>query len=249
MDSLRLRLRVTQLDNLTGEPVSWPSSVAGWVNDRRPEFGAERGRRTWLATTSRRTLDVGVSLFMLVVMSPLFLLIGALIAVGSRGPVVHRSARLTRGGRLFRCLKFRTMHTDAEERLAYVLASDTDARSEYDRFHKLRRDPRVTRVGRILRATSLDELPQLINVLVGDMSIVGPRPYLADELKDQPAAVKILEVKPGITGLWQVSGRSERTFRQRIRLEAFYATRQSLGWDTLLALRTLPAVVRRKGAH
>lgn len=249
MNSLRLLSRVSQSDNLTGKPLSWRHSVASWVKDRRPEFVAGPGRGVYLVIASRRTFDIGISLIGLVVMAPVFLLIGVLIAVESRGPIVHRSRRLGRGGRLFRCLKFRTMHVDAGKRLEDFLASDPIARGEYERFHKLIKDPRVTRIGRALRASSLDELPQLINVLAGDMSIVGPRPYLTAELENHPAAEKILEVKPGITGLWQVSGRSERTFRQRIRLESFYATRQSLGWDTRLLLRTLPVVMRRKGAH
>lgn len=197
----------------------------------------------------RRTVDIAVAAVGLLVLGIPMLILAAIIVIDSRGTAWYGSWRLSKGAKPFRCWKFRTMHHDAHARLADYLSADSRARDEYERYHKLLYDPRITRVGSFLRATSLDELPQLINVLFGQMSLVGPRPYLLDELAELREAQEILGVKPGITGLWQVTGRNERTFRQRVRLERFYASRRNLGWDAELLLRTVDVVVQRKGAH
>ena len=203
----------------------------------------------WIADLIRRALDIFSSLVGLIVLAPLLLVIALAISLDSRGAPFYGSWRLTYGGRAFRCWKYRSMYRDSHSRLSKLVASDPSARDEWDRFHKLTHDPRVTRMGRLLRATSLDELPQLVNVLLGQMSLVGPRPYLMDELAGLPEAEDILSVRPGITGLWQVSGRNELTFRQRLRIERFYTQRRSLGWDVALLARTVNAVVQRRGAR
>jgi lipopolysaccharide/colanic/teichoic acid biosynthesis glycosyltransferase len=156
-----------------------------------------------------------------------------------------------RGGALFGCLKFRSMVIDSEARLAELLARDPAARAEWEATRKLKRDPRVTSVGRFLRASSLDELPQLINVLRGEMSLVGPRPVIQAELEQHygAAAAHYMSVRPGITGLWQVSGRNDTTYEQRVRLDVSYVARASFAEDLRILLATPVAVLRRRGAY
>jgi lipopolysaccharide/colanic/teichoic acid biosynthesis glycosyltransferase len=167
------------------------------------------------------------------------------------GPAFYAHERVGRGGRLFGCLKFRSMVVDSERRLAELLARDPAARAEWEATRKLKRDPRVTWVGRFLRASSLDELPQLINVLRGDMSLVGPRPVICAELAAHygAAAQHYLSVRPGLTGPWQISGRSDTTYAQRVALDVGYATRADLWTDVKILLRTPAAVILRRGAY
>jgi lipopolysaccharide/colanic/teichoic acid biosynthesis glycosyltransferase len=155
-----------------------------------------------------------------------------------------------RDGKLFSCVKFRTMMPDAEAVLQRILAEDEDAREEYQKYHKLRNDPRVTRVGRFLRKTSLDELPQIWNVLRGEMSLVGPRPYLPRESMDIGASQsEILRVTPGITGPWQVAGRNHTSFGERVRMDAFYV-RDWSGWlDLVLLARTVRCLLSSRDAY
>jgi undecaprenyl-phosphate galactose phosphotransferase len=176
-------------------------------------------------------------------------LISFAIFVTSGASPFFAQPRVGRRGRPFPCLKFRTMVRDAGERLAGLL-EDPARREEWERYRKFRNDPRVTWLGRILRSTSLDELPQLFNVVAGHMSLVGPRPYLVEELgRLGPDADMILSIRPGMTGLWQVSGRRERTFEERLELEAWYVMNWSLWLDLVILLRTVPAVLFRRGAH
>ena len=161
--------------------------------------------------------------------------------------IVHRG--LGRDGKLFSCLKFRTMVPDAEAALQRLLAEDPQAREEYAKYHKLREDPRVTRVGRFLRKTSLDELPQLWNVLRGEMSLVGPRPYLPRESEDIGVTQSdILRVYPGITGPWQVNGRNHASFDERVRMDAHYVRDWSVWLDIVLLARTVRTLVSDRGA-
>jgi exopolysaccharide biosynthesis polyprenyl glycosylphosphotransferase len=193
----------------------------------------------------KRTFDfVGASL-LIVVMSPVLFAIAASIKLTSRGPVLFRSRRPGIGGQPFDCLKFRTMHTDAEQRQA-ELEGENEASGA---LFKIRRDPRLTRLGGLLRRFSLDELPQLFNVLRGEMSLVGPRPLPQrdfDRLQDWHR--KRYLVLPGITGLWQVSGRSELGFDELVRLDFLYLERWSVFLDFSILLKTVPAVLMRKGA-
>jgi len=175
----------------------------------------------------------------------------ALLVRADGGPVFFAHRRVGRDGAEFGCLKFRSMGADSQQRLAALLAADPAARAEWEATRKLRRDPRVTRFGRFLRGASLDELPQLLNVLRGEMSLVGPRPVQRAELERfyGAAAAYYMAVRPGITGLWQVSGRSETSYAQRVALDVAYVARGSLWQDIRILLRTPFAVLSRRGAH
>jgi len=193
----------------------------------------------------KRSFDVVVASMSLVLLSPFMLAMAAAIKLTSKGPVLFRSSRPGIGGQPFHCLKFRTMHTDAEQRQEELegLNEATGA------LFKIRHDPRITRVGGILRRYSLDELPQLWNVLRGDMSMVGPRPLpMRDYNRLEDWHRKRYLVLPGITGMWQVSGRAELDFDELVRLDFLYLERWSVFLDLSILLKTLPAVLRRKGA-
>ncbi len=198
----------------------------------------------------KRAMDIlGASLLLLLTL-PAFLVIAALVKMDG-GNAFYAHPRVGRGGHLFGCLKFRSMVMDADRRLAELLASNPRARAEWEASRKLKNDPRVTLVGRFLRATSLDELPQLINVLKGEMSLVGPRPVQAAELTTHygASAAHYLSVRPGITGPWQVSGRSDVSYAQRVAMDVAYATHPSLTQDIRILLRTPVAVLARRGAY
>ncbi|MBY0337432.1 MAG: sugar transferase [Acetobacteraceae bacterium] len=198
----------------------------------------------------KRALDVTGALTLLLLSAPVFLLLALLVRLDG-GPAFYAHKRVGRGGVAFGCLKFRSMVVDSQARLEALLAADPAARAEWEETRKLRHDPRITRIGRFLRATSLDELPQLINVLRGEMSLVGPRPVVAAELERYygAAAAWYMSVRPGITGLWQISGRSETSYAQRVALDVAYVARASLREDIRILLRTPVAVLSRKGAH
>lgn len=203
-----------------------------------------RGRQLLL----KRGLDVAVSLTALLLLAPVLAAIAILIKLSSRGPVLFRQTRVGRGGRTFRICKFRSMCVDAEQRLAKLREASVYGDG---RLFKMQRDPRITRVGAFLRRTSLDELPQLWNVLIGDMSLVGPRPPIPSEvaLYDDHHYTRF-DVKPGITGPWQVSGRNRITdFEEVMRLETAYIRDWGLGKDIAILLRTVPAVLRMDGAY
>jgi lipopolysaccharide/colanic/teichoic acid biosynthesis glycosyltransferase len=194
----------------------------------------------------KRLLDLGLTLPGLVILSPLFLALALAVRLTSPGPVFFVQTRIGRGGRPFGMVKFRSMYRDAEARRAAILAQS-------DRpglCFKARHDPRVTPVGRILRRLSLDELPQLFNVVAGQMSLVGPRPALPEEVAAYPArALGRLAVLPGITGPWQVSGRAEIGFDQMVELDLAYARRLGLAADLRFLARTVSAVVSGRGAY
>ncbi len=192
-------------------------------------------------------LIVGCSLLLLTV--PLFALIGWRLA-RKGGPVFFGHTRIGKGGRRFKCLKFRTMVPDADQVLDDYLDAHPELRDEWQENRKLRHDPRITRMGRWLRRTSLDELPQLINVIKGEMSLVGPRPVVADELEFYGDNLfYYVESKPGLTGLWQVSGRSDVTYRQRVHLDSWYVRNWSLWCDLVILIKTPKAVFKGFGAY
>ena len=198
----------------------------------------------------KRFMDVVLAGLGVAILSPLLLVIAALVKLTSRGPALFGHRRLGEGGRPILVYKFRSMVVNAEERLQTMLAEDPALRAEYEATYKLRNDPRITRLGQWLRRTSLDELPQLFNVLRGDLSLVGPRPIVESEIaKYGPAAAAILRVSPGVTGLWQVSGRSDLDYAERVRLDMDYITHWSLWLDLRILMATIPAVTRRKGAR
>ena len=193
---------------------------------------------------SIRLLDLTAAGLILLFVLPLMLFCALAIALSSRGPVIYRQARIGRGGREFICFKFRTMTQSAELSLDSLLAEATPLQEEWASIYKLRSDPRVTFFGRFMRRYSLDELPQLFNVFRGDMSIVGPRPIVADEVHRYGGQFDdYCRVKPGITGLWQVSGRHALSYDERVRLDAEYANHKSLGLDLLILWKTIPVVL------
>jgi exopolysaccharide production protein ExoY len=199
--------------------------------------------------TSKRLLDVLGASALIVLLSPLLLAITVLAwCEGGKAFFGHR--RIGADGEEFHCWKFRTMVANADQVLARLLASDPVARAEWDRDFKLKNDPRVTRIGKLLRTTSLDELPQLFNVLAGEMSLVGPRPIVAAEVKRYGAAFHdYVRCRPGITGVWQISGRNDIDYGERVRLDQGYARHWSLFGDCLVLLRTPRAVLQRSGAY
>jgi Undecaprenyl-phosphate galactose phosphotransferase WbaP len=198
----------------------------------------------------KRMLDVTATLIGGALILPLILALSLLVLMESGRPVFYSDKRMGRDGKLFSCVKFRTMVPEAEALLQRMLAEDAEMREEYFKYHKLRRDPRVTRVGRFLRKTSLDELPQLWNVLRGEMSLVGPRPYLPRESVDIGATQsEILRVTPGITGPWQVAGRNHTSFSERVRLDANYVRDWSVWLDLVLLVRTVQCLLVGRDAY
>ena len=196
-----------------------------------------------------RVLDVVLSLAALLFLAPLFLLIAAGVRLQDGGSAMFVHSRIGLGGQRFKCLKFRSMHPDSDARLHQLLASDPQARIEWARDHKLRRDPRITPLGGFLRRSSLDELPQFLNVLRGEMSLVGPRPIVEAEIERYGRYFACYCAnKPGITGLWQISGRNDVSYRRRVAMDVIYARRRTVALYIRILLATAPAVLLRRGA-
>ncbi|SRR6266566_6039796 len=203
-----------------------------------------------IGLTSKRLIDIILAVSGIVLLAPLLTICFVMIVLTSPGPALFRHQRVGFKGKHFDCLKFRTMVTDAPERLRKLLESDPVAAAEWAANRKLRYDPRVTVIGAILRKSSLDELPQLFNVLKGDMSIVGPRPVTEEELVRYSGAVNAyLACRPGITGLWQVSGRSSTTYNKRIACDSFYACNWSMTLDAKILIVTIPALLVSDSAY
>jgi undecaprenyl-phosphate galactose phosphotransferase len=197
----------------------------------------------------KRGFDIVLSVSALGFFLPVMALIYFLVRLdGGPGLFAHR--RVGRGGREFRCLKFRSMVVDAEPALSSYLDAHPSARVEWEKTRKLKNDPRITRLGKLLRKTSADELPQLFNVIMGDMSIVGPRPVTLSELEKYGRnSAAYLSVRPGITGLWQVSGRNDASYESRVALDSEYCGTVSLGLDVALLIKTFFVVLKREGAY
>jgi len=209
----------------------------------------------------KRTIDIAGAIILLILFSPIMIAVAILIKLSSDGPILMEktslhSMRTGKEGKKFRIYKFRSMMVDAER----ILKTDPNYKGLYKRYRessfKLHKDPRITKIGRFIRKHSIDEMPQFVNVLKGEMSIVGPRAYLPEELEEQqgkyPHTCKyvkeVLKIKPGITGFWQVSGRSEVNFDKRIEMDAYYARKRSILLDILVLLRTPWAMISGKGA-
>ncbi|MFW5713674.1 MAG: undecaprenyl-phosphate galactose phosphotransferase WbaP [Brevefilum sp.] len=196
----------------------------------------------------KRILDMLLTLILLLFTWPIFILLGILIKVDSKGPILFTQKRLGQNGEVFKSFKFRTMYNNAEEKLQELLANDPEANSEYEKYHKLVNDPRITRLGKLLRRYSLDELPQLLNVIKGDMNLIGPRSYMPRELLAMGAYAKIiLKVKPGITGWWQVMGRNATSFRERLQLDEYYISNWSIWLDIYVIIKTVWVLVKGQG--
>lgn len=215
--------------------------------------GPIRSRRLRAAPSSARfvrTIDILISLIAITLLLPLCVIVVLAIKLQDGGPVLYGQMRVGRGGTLFRCWKFRSMVVNAEHRLAALLAHDPAASAEWDADHKLRNDPRVTWLGRFLRKSSIDELPQLINVLRGEMSLVGPRPVIqAEEARYGRYFRNYCAVRPGITGLWQVMGRNDVSYRRRVALDVAFVRARSLSLYLIILLLTVPAVFGRRGVY
>jgi len=228
----------TVTEELRGAP-SLPTAAGPAPVPASPQVG--------VAGATKRILDFTLALALAIAITPLVLIIAIAVVVESAGPVFFCQKRMGRGGQIFTVIKFRSMYRDAEARLHEVSANNeiTDGPT-----FKWRDDPRITRVGRLLRRTSLDELPQIYNVLLGNMSLVGPRPPLESEvLKYEPWQLERLAVKPGMTGLWQVSGRSELGFLEMVLLDIDYVRKWSVRRDVVLLVRTPWAVIKGRGAY
>lgn len=200
----------------------------------------------------KRIFDILFSLTVLILFSPLFLMIALAIFITSPGNIIYSHQRIGRGGKPFPCYKFRTMYQDADLRLKEILEKNPVLKEEWEKTYKLKNDPRITPIGAFLRKTSMDELPQFWNVLKGDLSVVGPRPVVEEEINKYfgHKALKILSMRPGLTGPWQVSGRSDITcYKKRIELDEFYIEKQSFFFDVVLIAKTIPAIIQSKGAY
>lgn len=198
----------------------------------------------------KRAIDLSGALVGGLAISPLLILIMVLIKLDSRGSVLYGHRRLGSANEHFFCLKFRTMRQDADVVLAKYLEGDPALREEWERNHKLRDDPRVTRVGRILRKTSLDELPQLWNVLRGEMSLIGPRPIVDDEIPRYKEGYELYKrIRPGMSGFWQVSGRSDTDYDERVEMDSYYVRNWSVWLDIVILMRTVSIVLRGRGAY
>ena len=197
------------------------------------------GRQSRFGRILKRFGDIVFSLAVLGLGMPVFFLIALIVRLSSPGPVFYVQCRVGRGYQRFGCIKFRTMRSDADAVLARVLRDSPSLREEYERDFKLKSDPRITPIGRFLRRSSLDELPQFLNVLRGEMSVVGPRPIVDEELmRYGPYMDEVLAVRPGLTGLWQVSGRNNLSYKKRVKLDLVYARSRSLLLDLAIMLRT-----------
>jgi exopolysaccharide production protein ExoY len=225
-----------------------PGSRAGpRTAQHRPVGGATHGPREYRL---KRSKDQLLAVAALIALMPLLMMIAALVHFGDRGPIFFSQWRLGHQGRYFRCLKFRTMLVDADAALVRHLDADPDAAAEWAAARKLKVDPRITPVGDLLRRTSLDELPQLINIARGEMSIVGPRPIVREEAEYYGDALgEYLAVRPGLTGLWQISGRNDVGYDERVELDRHYVSTMTLGGDLLIILRTVHAVLGRRGSY
>ncbi|WP_158874321.1 sugar transferase [Antarcticirhabdus aurantiaca] len=199
---------------------------------------------------AKRWMDVAGALLGLIILSPLFLLVALVIKVTDGGSIFYGHKRVGRGGRDFACLKFRTMVQDGDAVLQRYLAENPEAEAEWLATRKLQNDPRVTSIGSVLRKLSLDELPQLINILRGEMSIVGPRPVVRAELDYYGSNAPVyLSTRPGLTGLWQVSGRNDVSYDARVAFDRQYVENWSLGSDIMIILKTVPAVCLSRGSY
>lgn len=215
-----------------------------------PMVSVNRVRLTGPNTVMKMILDYMGATFGLIALSPIFLFIAITMKFTDPGPIIYRRRVVGVGGKEFDAFKFRTMVVNSKEVLEELLARDPEAKAEWEQFYKLKRDPRITWIGNLLRKTSIDELPQLLNVLRGEMSLVGPRMITLEEVERYGKwGLNLHTVKPGITGLWQVAGRSELTYEERVRLDMRYIRNYSIWLDLQIVFQTIPAVLMSKGAY
>lgn len=220
------------------------------VNSGADVAAVDAAARVPRGGVAKRLFDIVIGCTLLFALLPLMLFVALAIFSTERGSVLFGHSRIGYKGRKFRCLKFRSMVTNADQVLAEYLSTNPTARNEWDATQKLRDDPRITPIGRFLRTTSLDELPQLINVVRGDMSLVGPRPIVQAEVDRYGNHIHAYtSTRPGITGLWQVSGRSDVDYERRVTLDSHYVSNWSLPGDLLILLRTVKVVFSQSGSY
>jgi lipopolysaccharide/colanic/teichoic acid biosynthesis glycosyltransferase len=204
-------------------------------------------RRRKSQELTKRLFDIVFSLLVLVVCAPLYLLLALIIVGTSSGSVFYIQERVGKNYRRFGCIKFRTMIPNADRLLQEMMAESAELRQEFSENFKLKSDPRITKIGKFLRSTNLDEFPQFINVLKGEMSIVGPRPLVPEEIERYGAQIdRVLTIRPGITGLWQVSGRNDIPYEQRIRIDVSYVKRRNFWLDLRIVLKTVRQTIMPK---
>jgi exopolysaccharide production protein ExoY len=227
-----------------------PASGNAYAVGSAAEAGVSRAVPRAVGDWRKRAFDFSMALAALILLLPMGLMIMAVIRLSSPGPVFFGHERIGRGGRRFRCLKFRTMVVNGDETLNQHFAANPAARTEWNETRKLKNDPRVTAIGAILRKTSADELPQLINIVLGEMSLVGPRPVVEDEMQYYGVhSGHYYAARPGLTGLWQVSGRSDVSYEARVNFDLAYCENWSMRNDCVLIARTVPAVLSRRGTY
>ena len=188
--------------------------------------------------------DLIFSLIILIIGFPIFILIALLIKLSSRGPIFFLQERIGKNNKTFNCIKFRTMHSEAEEILENIITNNENLRKEFEESHKLKNDPRITNIGKFLRKTSLDEIPQFLNVIKMEMSIIGPRPIVKNEIKKYGKSYnRVISINPGITGLWQVSGRNNLSYKRRVALDCLYVDNINPIIDLRIMIRTIGVII------
>lgn len=198
---------------------------------------------------TKRILDYLLAIIVFIIISPLMIVLAIIIKKTSEGPAIYSQKRIGKNGKEFYCHKFRTMYKDADRKLKEILEKDPNLKMEYEKYWKIKDDPRITPIGNFLRRTSLDELPQIFNVLKGEMSLIGPRPYLPREWQFIEKESSIIHaLQPGITGLWQVSGRNNQDYNYRITMDSWYVKNWNLWLDIMILFKTVSAVIKREGA-
>jgi len=199
----------------------------------------------------KRVFDVFFSIFAIIITLPITIPIAIIIKLTDGGSIIYGHERVGKDGKKFKVLKFRSMYMDADKKLKEILENDPKAKEEWEKTFKLKNDPRITPIGKFLRKTSLDELPQFINVLKGEMSVVGPRPVVEEELKKyyKDKAELYKSVKPGVTGYWQVEGRSDTDYEERIKMDEYYIKNRSFLMDLKIILKTIKVMITGKGAY
>ena len=192
----------------------------------------------------KRFLDIVFSFLLIIFLIPLFLIIGVIIKINSKGPVLYSQKRIGKNNITFSCYKFRTMHPEANYLLKEILIKNPNFKNEFEETRKIINDPRITKIGKFLRFSSLDELPQIVNVLRGDMSFIGPRPIVKSEIKKYGNDFKkVFSIKPGISGLWQVSGRNKLSYNKRVELDIFYSENISFRLDIKIFIKTILVIL------
>jgi len=237
-------------DDARAQGANQASSAASAKGALHQSASSEIGLST-LQHALKRAFDLASVLVILALFGWLMVIIAVAVRLSGGSKVLYGHTRVGRNGRLFQCLKFRSMVANSDEVLRNLLATDPDARAQWERDFKLKDDPRITRIGRFIRKTSLDELPQLWNVVKGEMSIVGPRPVVQAEFDQYYGGARehYLSVPPGLTGLWQVSGRNDLDYAQRVELDKSYVENSNILYDFIIVMRTVKVMVVKRGAY